>query len=295
MNELYRFINKWIVKIAGAMITAPVTFLIAGQVYADIGSPALRLVLQITAVFLVEGVFLANWISLEADRRAEPAIKALRAVFTILMYAGLWALALQHGEKGAGVVFRLALGFAVVQSIYEAGVWQMVSAGRKADSDIYQTRAVRRAARQAAKNVALREIACRKEQDLLQLDVEHKAAVEGVRLYGRRVLQDVKAEGREASENVSDLGRSDIERARFAAGRGKRHRQQQVSKREAMQHVLTLLSDNPDMPKSDIAEATNRSRDSVYRYLTELEEAGRIVRSDTGSGYRVEANNGFKA
>ncbi len=136
---MFSLINKALnslIKIAGLIITAPVTWLVAGRVFADIEIVALRYIMQAAAVGLVELVFLSNWLLLEHDKNAPTEIKTRYALTAACLYFGLWVLALSHGEGLIGVIFRASLGAALIGSGWDTYIlaWQKVMA--RADRDI---------------------------------------------------------------------------------------------------------------------------------------------------------------
>lgn len=142
MEQTSKILN-WIVKVAGMVICAPVTWLVAAGLFADVQPAPVRGLVQLAAVLLVEGVFLSNWLLLEYDDNAEPEVKARYALTALGMYIGVWVLAWQHGEGAAGLVFRAALGAALIGAGWDTYVvtWQKLTA--KADRDVKATRAVR--------------------------------------------------------------------------------------------------------------------------------------------------------
>ncbi len=55
--------------------------------------------------------------------------------------------------------------------------------------------------------------------------------------------------------------------------------QREQRKKEVMDRLVQILSEAPNTPVTAIAEQLNISRTTVYNYLRELEEAGRIRRN----------------
>jgi hypothetical protein len=84
----------WAVKIAGMIMCAPVTWLVAGELFTDINPNAVRYIVQFSAVLLVEGVLLSNWLMMDYDHDAAPEIKARYAATALIMYLCLWILAM---------------------------------------------------------------------------------------------------------------------------------------------------------------------------------------------------------
>jgi hypothetical protein len=205
MSEQVNKLLGWIVKVAGLIICAPVTFLVAGQLFGDIQVEALRLIVQLAAVLLVEGVLLSNWLLLEFDRNAAPEIKTRYALTALGMYAGLWILAWQHGEGPAGLVFRAALGAALIGSGWDTYVttWQKITA--RADRDATTDRGVkghrRKLAIRDAKESASVDFEILREERELQKVVKleeiraHKdRALKGVQLEHKRELRKLAGE-----------------------------------------------------------------------------------------------------
>jgi hypothetical protein len=61
-----------------------------------------------TAVFLIDGVMLSNWLLLEFDKQATPEIKARYGLTALAMYVALLVIGWRH-EGPTRLVFRLAL------------------------------------------------------------------------------------------------------------------------------------------------------------------------------------------
>ena len=60
------------------------------------------------------------------------------------------------------------------------------------------------------------------------------------------------------------------------------NRMRRLSKQEAKQRALQLLTDHPDSSPTEIAVKIGRTRQTVYDYLKELEAEGRISKNGTG-------------
>jgi len=63
--------------------------------------------------------------------------------------------------------------------------------------------------------------------------------------------------------------------------------QQRLSREQAEAKILDILAEQPDIQISELARTLDRSRTTVYAYLTGLEEAGHIRKN--GSGYKVDS------
>jgi hypothetical protein len=93
---LYETVNKvlnWGVKIASLAVTGPATWVVANDLFSDIHSPTMLFLMQASAVFLIEGVMLSNWLLLEYDKRATPEIKARYGLTALAMYTALLVIA----------------------------------------------------------------------------------------------------------------------------------------------------------------------------------------------------------
>ena len=75
---LYELVNRalnWGVKLASLAIRGPATWIVASELFHDVESLTLLFVMRFSAVFLIEGVMLSNWLLLEFDHAANPEIK----------------------------------------------------------------------------------------------------------------------------------------------------------------------------------------------------------------------------
>jgi predicted HTH transcriptional regulator len=57
------------------------------------------------------------------------------------------------------------------------------------------------------------------------------------------------------------------------------NRKRELSKRQALDRTLQILSDNPAASPSEIAEQIGKSRQTVYDYFDQLETAGKLHRN----------------
>lgn len=273
-------INKLInsmVKIAGVIITAPVTWLVAGQLFGDVQPAWLRVIVQASALLVVEGVFITNWIALDSDRGAVPEIKARYALTSGGMYCGLWILALWHGEGVAGLVFRLALGGALIGSMYDAGIHTMLKRDREADRDILKDWRVARHARNLARQNAIAELDT--QQDIKRQERESRLAIESARiaLDKQGGLAAVKAEYRASIEASRPGYPMPISEARTI-----RDEKRARTKAKAKETILRVIGINPAIKQDELAAMTHRSRQSVGVYLGELTGEGKLIRTPAG-------------
>lgn len=258
---------SWVIKITGVIITAPVTAVVAGELFADLWF-VLRFVMQGAAVLLVEGVFMYSWVMLEYDKQAELEYKLRHAITALVLYLGLWVLALRHGEGGAGVVFRLALGAALLGTVYDVGVYDWLRSRKRADRDIRNTRAVRKVARNLSQADAVLQLQC---------DSEYRQAVT---LAGHRRRMD-RVDEKAAPHTEPPLDRHKsvpaVERDRAVTPGHKRSR---------ADRALAVLRANPHVTLRELGDEIGVSHTTAGRYIDKLMEQGK-VRNANGAGYEV--------
>jgi hypothetical protein len=241
-----------LVKIAGLIITCPVTLGIAGQLFADVQSLALRLLVQLAALAVVEGVFLSAWWALDTDRASPTAVKTRHAITALAMYVGLWILAIQHGEGLAGIVFRLALGLALAGSIYDSGVYTAVRQNAAVDRSAMNDRKVKRHARALACQVAFAELDANATIDLQRIALAQQAG-----------LSSVKREACANLEQIDDRFPYPIDTAR------RKHVDGSAKRRAKLMPQIEQLA-AAGMTKADIGRAVGLSRQTVGLWLQDI-------------------------
>jgi len=100
-------------------------------------------------------------------------------------------------------------------------------------------------------------------------------------------LTEVVSEKREMVIVAEERGRRRVQRVQqpvqqadaLAHLREQARVQREQRKKEVMDRLVQILSEAPDTPVTTIAERLNISRTTVYNYLKELEETGRIRRN----------------
>jgi len=274
------------IKLFGVVITAPVTVVVAGQVFADVG-PSYRWIVQSSAVCLVEGVFLLNWLALDYDQRADMAYKVRYALTAGGLYLGLLVLAFQHGEGGAGWVFRAALLAALVGSIYDSGVYSAIALARAKDRNIRKHWRVRLSARQAEKDIAQHDIKVTKTERIAERDAQHAYAMDVIQRRERRQLAESKADDKHRRESAQNPSVFTAFPYPIEQARNGRNEQRQLSKEQALRALLDILAANPEQSKRALSEQIGRARNTTARYLAELAESGVLHTADTASGYRA--------
>ena len=90
---------------------------------------------QLAAVVLVEGVLVSNWILLESRKSEGPEVKLRYALTVAVMYLGMLAVSLADGEGGAGLIFRVAFGLALIGSTWDTFAHTFAKLRSQAESD----------------------------------------------------------------------------------------------------------------------------------------------------------------
>jgi predicted transcriptional regulator len=269
----------WFVKIAGTVICAPVTWLVAGQLFRDIEPGWFRFIVQIAALTVVEGVFLSSWIALDAEKTAPPEIKTRYALTALGMYGGLWILAIAHGEGLVGLVFRLALGGALMGSIFDSGVYTTLRKDKAADRDIMSDWSVKRYKRSRDRELAKLKI----DHEFInaKADLETDSIIAGQRrsLNKERRIATVSAEHRTDMAKLSHSEESKGFPYPIHKAQKRRVRQQQLSREEALDRIVDILRDSPDVSLRRLGETVGIGHETARRYLETLEEQGRIRRN----------------
>ena len=271
----------WIIKGASVVITAPATVIVAGGLFAEVPG-GLRWLVQAAAVLLVEGVFLYSWIMLEHDRQAETAYKVRHALTAIGLYFGLWALAWVHGEGLAGIVFRLALGAALFGTVYDAGVYDMLRANRKADRNIRNTWNVKRLERRLERDTARLELTLQAAFQQAVIKAEHALHMETVEDVARRNI--TKPAPKPVPRMELPVDKRKVEQPE--QGRAERPKRNTPRKRSKLDKALDVLRADPHVSLRNLGDELGVSHTTAGRYIAKLEEQGRI-RNANGSGYEV--------
>jgi hypothetical protein len=233
---LYERVNKalnWGIKLASLAITGPATWVVATGLFSDIQNPALLFVMRFSAVLLIEGVMLSNWLLLEFDKHATPEIKARYGLTALAMYVALLVIAWRH-EGPTGLVFRFALLAALIGNGWDTYVYTWQKATARADKDITATGPVRRHARKLA------------EQDAKwQLDYEY----------------DQRGKDRQLEQMISDEKRGLLqEQLRLAAQLEHREALEQINLSANSHSETTIIRSKPTTPQLP----TGRRNRSAY-------------------------------
>lgn len=116
----WQILLDFVVKLCSLIVTAPVSWIIAGQLFSDVNILGLRYIMQAAAVLLVDTILVVHWSLLDYHKSAEIEQRVRYAVVSWTLYIGLFVLAIVHGEGLAGIVFRSAMGLAILSSTVDS-------------------------------------------------------------------------------------------------------------------------------------------------------------------------------
>lgn len=279
-----------IVKVAGLIICVPVTLGVAGELFADVQPEILRYLVQLAALAVVEGVFLSAWWSLDADRNAPPEVKTRYAMTAGVMYIGLWVLAWYHGEGLAGLVFRAALGLALLGSVYDSGVYTAIASMRATDRDISKDRQVAKHARNLARRDAIADLDAAHTVKALEREASTQIATARVNLDRQRGMSAVKAEHAAASTTEASPRRFPYPVARARSDKSRKNRQDRGVNLDRTAEALAV---NPKLSYRELGDVVGVSHETARRLVEQLEQDGRIapreVSANNGNGHKVAA------
>lgn len=206
---MYKNIQKvldWGVKLASIAITAPATWIVATELFADVESSFLLFLMRFAAVFLIEGVLLSNWLLLEFDKGAAPEVKARYAITALVMYAALAVIGFRH-EGPTGIVFRVALLAALIGSGWDTYVYTWQRATANIDRSAQNARKVRRHARKLAIKEAITRREAEHSAEIALIRAEGQAALHRNDLYGKRLMARVNVEDKSEMLTIEEVGR----------------------------------------------------------------------------------------
>lgn len=260
MNQLFQKSLSALIKLASLIITAPVTVVLAGQVYADIGSRPLIVLMQIAALVLVDGLLLLNWIQLDRNKQSAIETKLRSTGIVWALYAGLFVLAIQHGEGGAGLVFRLTLGLAILGSTWDslAYTWRRIreAAKKGAQSDFW----VQMHARKLARREAMLARDYTSAVTIAQLQADRDVQLRSIEADKRRRLEALPSTPVEViitHPEVPELAAPDP-----APKPAKKRR----SSGQVQRAITKLLAEEPDISQLAAAKRLKMSRTTTRKY-----------------------------
>jgi len=266
---------KTLIKLAAVALTSPATVGVASSLYP--ADPILRIVVSIAALILVEGCLLLGWEMLDQQgKNATTTQRWLYAGLAWVAYFSLFVIALNHNEGAGGLTFRLTLGVMLVYASVEAGLMAGIKHEGQADRDIFTDWQVKRYARKLARKSAMAELDSTAR--MRQIDIE---ATE--KLYSLQKARDTETQIRDIKDGSGIDNSNTVEIAKSTTSLDKARQKRQLSKRQALDKTLQILSQNPVANPAEIAEQIGKSRQTVYDYFDELETAGKLHRNGSTS------------
>jgi hypothetical protein len=271
---------KTLIKLSAVALTSPATVAVASSLYPD--SPITKVTVSLASLILVEGCLLLGWEMLDQQgKQATIAQRWLYAGLAWIAYFSLFAIALYHNEGIAGFAFRLTLGVVLIYTSAEAGLLAQIKIKNQADKDIYKDRRVRGYARKLNRRAAMADLNLAARIQQVDREAKEKLYTLQKARQTERFVQLIE------SEQVPDLPEP-VEMAKstiFSDTLDKANQKRKLSKQQAIDATLQILSDNPNAKPVDIAAQIGKSRQTVYDYFKELEAAGKLQRN--GSGMRA--------
>jgi hypothetical protein len=265
---------KTLIKLAAAALTSPATVGVAVSLYPD--EPVLRIVVSVAALILVEGCLLLGWEMLDQQgKNATTTQRWLYAGLAWVAYFSLLVIALNHHEGAAGLTFRLTLGVMLVYASAEAGLMANIKHEGQADRDIFTDWQVKRYARKLARKSAMAELDSTARMRRIDIEATEKLCSLQKAQDTERHVREIKSGSVLESPNIVEMAKSTPSTSSLDHARQKR----QLSKRQALDKTLQILSHNPTMNPSEIAEQIGKSRQTVYDYFDELEATGKLHRN----------------
>ncbi len=265
---------KTLTKLAAVAITSPATVSVASSLYPT--DPILRVVVSIAALILVEGCLLLGWEMLDQQgKNATMTQRWLYAGLAWVAYFSLFVIALSHNEGMAGLTFRLTLGVVLLYTSVEAGLLATIKREGQADRDISSDWQVKRYSRKLARNSAMADLESTTRMRQIGREVVEK-------LYSPQKARETDEWVRDIQSGISLDRSTPVETGKSTVPTNsldKFNRKRQLSKRQALDKTLHILSINPTANPSEIASQIGKSRQTVYGYFDELEAAGKLHRN----------------
>lgn len=181
------------------------------------------------------------------------------------------------------MTFRLTLGVVLLYTSVEAGLLAGIKHEGQADRDIFADWQVKRYARKLSRKSAMADLDSTSR--IRQIDREANE-----KLYSLRKVQETERQVREIEAESPVNDPKVVEKAKSTNSGNlldKATRTRQLSKRQALDKTLQILSDNPAANPSEIAKQIGKSRQTVYDYFDELEESGKLHRNGSIKHYPV--------
>jgi len=211
----------------------------------------------------------------QQGKNATTGQRWLYAGLAWVAYFSLFVIALNHNEGMAGLTFRLTLGVVLLYTSVEAGLLAGAKREGQADRDIFADWQVRRYARKLARKSAMADLDSTSRMREIDREVVQK-------LYGLQKSRETEQRVRDIQSGSGFDRPKVVEKAKstnFGSLLDKATRSRKLSKRNALDKTLQILSDNPTTSPLEIANEIGKSRQTVYDYFHELEAAGKLHRN----------------
>jgi hypothetical protein len=211
----------------------------------------------------------------QQGKNATTTQRWLYAGLAWVAYFSLFVIALNHNEGLAGLTFRLTLGVMLIYASVEAGLMAGIKQEGQADRDIFTDWQVKRYARKLARKSAMAELDSKARMQQVDIEAAEKLYNLQKVTHTERQIRDIKA--------ISNLGQSVVVESRKSGVSTNSldaiNRKRQLSKRQALDKTIEILTQNPTASPSEIAEQIGKSRQTVYDYFDELEVSGKLHRN----------------
>lgn len=201
-----------LMKIAAVIVTSVATLNVAAEAFSHVEEPWLTII-QIGALLLIEGAFMASWLAIDTQRLAPMQLKVAWAITLIVIYIALLVISIENGEGAAGWAFRFVLAVMIGRSIFESGAYEVLRGSKRADRDVRSMRSVRRIKRGLAKKDAMAAMKMESNQsnyahelrDVIsraRIEAEHEAAMLDVEKMRERLVEQIEAKDQLARDNI---------------------------------------------------------------------------------------------
>ncbi len=219
-----------LMKIAAVIVTSVATLHVAAEAFSHVEEPWLT-VIQIGALLLIEGAFMASWLAIDTQRQAPMQLKIAWSITLVVIYIALLVISIENGEGSAGWAFRFILAVMIGRSIFESGAYEVLRGTKRADRDVRSMRSVRRMQRGLAKKDAISAMEMESNQsnyahelrDVIsraRIEAEHEAAMLDVEKMRERLVEQIEAKDQLARKKIqASISSDDIKKV----GEGAKH------------------------------------------------------------------------
>ncbi len=257
------------IKLAAVCLTAPATLAVASSLYSEMG--LFRWVVAGACLVLVEGALLLGWQLLDTQgKTATSGQRGLYAALVVVSYVVLWLVALAHGEGLAGIAFRSTLGVLIVYSLAEAGIL----ANLKQDRDVLRDATRDRKVRRHQKRLAVKDA-------IASLDVEYSLKDKQRVYFSDEQCKAMELGHKAAMSNIKSSEDAIILKPKHSDGNGYpmpasqlltiRDDKRATQKQQGLVTIAAARRANPDITQQALADMVGVSRQTVGKWLTELQ------------------------